>query len=84
MADPVTIDRTVISWLLGLAASFILFLLGLGAKDIKDKLRKVDDQCRLIILLRGDMDRHVTELRGEIALLKQRLEQEKIEWSGKR
>jgi hypothetical protein len=45
MADPVTIDRSVISWLLGAAGAFILYLLTLGVKDVKDKMKKVDQLC---------------------------------------
>lgn len=45
MSDPVVVDRSVISWLLGSAGAFILFLLGLGVKDIRDKMRKVDTLC---------------------------------------
>jgi hypothetical protein len=45
LSDPVTIDRSVISWLIGAAGAFIFFLLSLGVKDIKDKMRKVDQLC---------------------------------------
>jgi hypothetical protein len=45
MADPVVIDRSVISWLIGAAGAFILYLLSLGVKDLRDKMRKVDQLC---------------------------------------
>jgi hypothetical protein len=43
--DVVALDRSVISWLLAASGAFILFLLGLGFKDAKDHLRKVDRLC---------------------------------------
>lgn len=45
MADPIVMDRSVVSWLLGSAGAFILFLLGLGIKDLREKIRKVDILC---------------------------------------
>lgn len=45
MADPVVLDRSVISWLLGAAGAFILFLLGLGVADVRAKMKKVDLLC---------------------------------------
>jgi hypothetical protein len=45
VADPIVLDRSVISWLLALAGAFILFLLGIGVKDVRDKMKKVDVLC---------------------------------------
>jgi hypothetical protein len=56
MADPITLDRSVISWLLASAGAFILFLLGLGVKDIRDKMRKVDTLCMRVGKLEERVD----------------------------
>ena len=56
MADPITIDRSVISWLLGSAGAFILFLLGLGVSDVRNKMKKVDLLCIRMERLEQRMD----------------------------
>jgi hypothetical protein len=56
VSDPVTIDRSVISWLLGSAGAFILFLLGLGVSDVRSKMKKVDLLCMRMERLEQRMD----------------------------
>lgn len=85
MAEPnIPITPTLISWILGALGSLILFFLGLGAKDIKDKMRKVDQQCVELARLKGELSGVVAELRGEIKVIHQRLDSERLEWSGKK
>lgn len=85
MADPsIQINPSLISWILGSLGSLVLFFLGLGAKDIRDKMKKVDEQCLLILKLKGDLaeisaeqkgelSATVAELKGEIRTIHQRL-----------
>jgi hypothetical protein len=41
----IQISESVIGWLLGAAGTLILFLLGLGVTDLRNKLKKVDTMC---------------------------------------
>lgn len=74
VADVVSLDRSVISWLLGGMGALILFLLGLGFKDAKDKLSKIDRLCVEIERLKAKYDRDVALLSGTIDRLEQRIE----------
>jgi hypothetical protein len=56
VADPVVLDRSVISWLIGAAGAFILYLLSLGVKDVREKMRKVDQLCMRIERLEQKVD----------------------------
>jgi hypothetical protein len=70
----VQVDQSIVSWILGVCGTLILFLISLGIKDIREKMEKVDRLCLEIEKLRTKYDRDVAELAGEIRLLDQRLE----------
>jgi hypothetical protein len=70
----VQVDQSIVSWILGVCGTLILFLISLGIKDIREKMEKVDHLCLEIEKLRTKYDRDVAELAGEIRLLDQRLE----------
>lgn len=74
MPNVVQVDQSIVSWILGVCGTLILFLIGLGIKDIREKMEKVDRLCLEIEKLRTKYDRDVAELAGEIRLLDQRLE----------
>lgn len=74
MPNVVQVDQSIVSWILGVCGTLILFLIGLGIKDIREKMEKVDRLCLEIEKLRTKYDRDVAELAGEIRLLGQRLE----------
>ena len=74
MPNVVQVDQSIVSWILGVCGTLILFLIGLGIKDIRGKMEKVDRLCLEIEKLRTKYDRDVAELAGEIRLLDQRLE----------
>jgi hypothetical protein len=61
MSDPVVLDRSVISWLLALAGAFILFLLGIGVKDVRDKMKKVDVLCVRVGKLEERLDMEIRD-----------------------
>jgi hypothetical protein len=70
----VQVDQSIVSWILGVCGTLILFLISLGIKDIRERMEKVDRLCLEIEKLRTKYDRDVAELAGEIRLLDQRLE----------
>jgi hypothetical protein len=72
--DVVSLDRSVISWLLAASGALLLFLIGLGVKDTKDKLSKIDRMCLEIERLKAKYDKDVAELHGVIGRLEQRIE----------
>lgn len=74
MPNAVQVDQSIVSWILGVCGTLILFLISLGIKDIREKMEKVDRLCLEIEKLRTKYDRDVAELAGEIRLLDQRLE----------
>lgn len=74
MPNVVQVDQSIVSWILGVCGTLILFLISLGIKDIREKMEKVDRLCLEIEKLRTKYDRDVAELAGEIRLLDQRLE----------
>lgn len=74
MPNVVQVDQSIASWILGVCGTLVLFLIGLGIKDIREKMEKVDRLCLEIEKLRTKYDRDVAELAGEIRLLDQRLE----------
>ena len=51
------IDKSVVAWMLSASGAFILFLLGLGFKDVKDKLKKIDTLCLKVVQLEGTIER---------------------------
>lgn len=40
-----SVDKAVIEWVFAAGGALLLFFLGLGVKDIKDKMTKVDRLC---------------------------------------
>ena len=74
MPNAVQVDQSIVSWILGVCGTLILFLISLGIKDIREKMEKVDRLYLEIEKLRTKYDRDVAELAGEIRLLDQRLE----------
>ena len=74
MPNAVQVDQSIVSWILGVCGTLILFLISLGIKDIREKMEKVDRLCLEIEKLRTKYDRDIAELAGEIRLLDQRLE----------
>lgn len=74
MPNVVQVDQSIVSWILGVCGTLILFLISLGIKDIREKMEKVDRLCLEIEKLRTKYDRDIAELAGEIRLLDQRLE----------
>jgi hypothetical protein len=74
VADVVSLDRSVISWLLGGMGALILFLLGLGVKETRDKLNKIDRLCIEVEKLRTKYDRDIAEIHGICRLLEQRID----------
>lgn len=47
MTNPTT-DQDIVGWMLKGAAALILFLLSLGVKDIKDRIRDAERLCARI------------------------------------
>jgi hypothetical protein len=76
VSDVVSLDKTVIGWLLGAGGAFILFLLGLGVSDIRNKMKKVDQLCLELRDLRADMRKEHAEIHGELGILGQRMDSE--------
>jgi len=56
MPDVVSLDRSVISWLLGAAGAFILFLLGLGVADVRSQMKKVSTLCLTVSRLEAKIE----------------------------
>jgi hypothetical protein len=56
-ADPhaVQIDGNAVSWLMSAAGAFILFLLGLGIKDLRDRIKKVDQICVRLAVIEAEL-----------------------------
>lgn len=77
----VSVDSAVMGWLVAAGGSLIMFLLGLGIKDLKDRLRKSEALCREFQEYklsaereRGELRRYIQELNGEVSRLEQRIE----------
>lgn len=52
----------------------LLFFLGLGVKDLRDKLKKVDQMCMEMEKIRGNCGKAMAEITGQIRMLEQRIE----------
>jgi len=79
--NSITVDSSVFGWLMTAGGTFLMFLLGLGIKDLKDRLHKSEELCREFARYRaeveerrGEIRRQLAELNGEIQRLEQRIE----------
>lgn len=57
MEPTVATDQDIVGWMLKGAAALIMFLLSLGVKDIRDRLRDAEQLCSQLKLLEQRLDR---------------------------
>lgn len=74
-----SIDKTVISWLIAAGGAFILFLLSLGVKDLRDRLAEIPEIGEELAAVRNAHAKELAELNGEVRRLEQRIEDLKEE-----
>jgi hypothetical protein len=74
VSDVYQIDKGILQWLMGAAGTLILFMLGFGFKDLKDRLNKLPQLCLEIERLKAKYDRDIAQLYGELKLLSQRID----------
>ena len=72
LGDIVTIDKTIVSWLIAAGGAFIMFLLSLGIKDLRDKLGEIPKTKEEVAELRAQHETKVAELTAAIRLLEER------------
>lgn len=79
--NSITVDSSVVGGLMAASGTFVMFLLGLGVKDLKERLRKSEALCDEFAKYRleaeerrGELRRQIAELNGEIQRLEQRIE----------
>lgn len=80
-SSTIALDSSVVGWLVAACGSLVMFLLGLGVKDLKDRLRKSEMLCTEFQRYRveaerdrGELRRIIAELNGEIQRIEQRIE----------
>jgi phosphoenolpyruvate-protein kinase (PTS system EI component) len=74
VSDVYQIDKGILQWLMGSAGAFILFLIGLGVKDLQTKLNKLPELCMELERLKAAHARSLAELNGTIKVLEVQLE----------
>jgi len=72
--NSISVDSSVVGWLMAACGTLVMFLLGLGAKDLKDRLKKSEQLCLEIERVRGELLKQIAKLNGEIQRLEQRIE----------
>ena len=74
MPDPQTsyqISESVVGWVIGLMGSVVMFFLGLGIKDWREKVKKIDTLCLQLSETKGSVSRELAELRGDVRRVEQ-------------
>lgn len=64
-----SVDQDIVGWLLKGAAALIMFLLSLGVKDIRDRLRDAERLCSRLELLEARicrLEKDCDELRQKV------------------